>query len=87
LNKEIANFARLSFHNQLIADFMKGNADSSMKGKEVFGATNTPHLGNPGTDVTNPATFGVIASTLNLAGRGTGSGGEQQLWFAGKLLF
>jgi hypothetical protein len=54
---------------------------------EVFGVTNTPHLGNPGTDVTNPSTFGVITSTLNLAGRGTGSGGERQFRFAGKVMF
>jgi hypothetical protein len=54
---------------------------------EVFGVTNTPHLGNPGTDITDPSTFGVITSTLNLAGRGSGLGGERQVWFAGKLLF
>jgi hypothetical protein len=54
---------------------------------EMFGVTNTPHLNNPGTDVTNPATFGVITSTLNLAGRGTGTGGERQVWFGAKLIF
>ena len=54
---------------------------------EVFGVTNTPHYNNPGTDVTNTATFGVIASTLNLAGRGSGFGGERQFWFAGKVIF
>jgi len=54
---------------------------------EVNGLTNTPHLNNPGTDVTNTATFGVITSTLNLAGRGTGTGGERQFWFGGKLIF
>ena len=27
---------------------------------EMFGVTNTPHFANPGTDVTNTATFGVI---------------------------
>jgi hypothetical protein len=54
---------------------------------EMFGATNTPHYNNPGTDVTNPATFGVITSTLNLAGRGSGTGGERQVWFAAKVIF
>lgn len=54
---------------------------------EMFGVTNTPHLGNPGIDVTNPATFGVITSTLNLAGRGTGTGGERQVWFGAKVIF
>ncbi|MBO0857029.1 MAG: TonB-dependent receptor [Chloracidobacterium sp.] len=54
---------------------------------EMFGATNTPHFANPGTAITNPATFGVITSTLNLAGRGTGTGGERQVWFTGKVTF
>jgi hypothetical protein len=54
---------------------------------EMFGVTNTPHYNNPGVDVTNPATFGVITSTLNLAGRGAGTGGERVVWFAGKLIF
>jgi Carboxypeptidase regulatory-like domain/TonB dependent receptor len=54
---------------------------------EMFGVTNTPHFGNPGTDITNPNTFGVITNTLNLAGRGTGTGGERQVWFAAKVMF
>src|SRR6266542_799791 len=54
---------------------------------EMFGVTNTPHLNNPGTDVTNTATFGVITSTLNLAGRGTVTGGERQVWFGAKVIF
>ena len=54
---------------------------------EMFGVTNTPHYNNPGTDPTNPATFGVITSTLNAAGRGTGTGGERQTWFAAKVMF
>jgi hypothetical protein len=54
---------------------------------EMFGATNTPHYGLPGLDVTNPATFGVITTTLNTAGRGTGTGGERQTWLAAKLMF
>lgn len=54
---------------------------------EMFGLTNTPHYGNPGTDVTNAATFGVITSTLNLAGRGTGTGGERQTWFSARVTF
>jgi hypothetical protein len=54
---------------------------------EMYGVTNTPHLNNPGTDPTNPATFGVITQTLSSAGRGTGTGGERQTWFAGKILF
>ncbi|MGA2262220.1 MAG: TonB-dependent receptor [Acidobacteriota bacterium] len=54
---------------------------------EVFGVTNTPHYGNPGVDVTNTAQFGVITSTLNLAGRGSGLGGERQFWFSGKVTF
>ncbi|HKQ74427.1 MAG TPA: TonB-dependent receptor [Blastocatellia bacterium] len=54
---------------------------------EMFGATNTPRFANPGTDVANPSTFGVITSTLNLSGRGFGTGGERQVWFAGKVMF
>jgi hypothetical protein len=54
---------------------------------EMFGVTNTPHLAAPGFDVTDTANFGVIRSTVNLAGRGTGTGGERQVWFAGKLMF
>jgi hypothetical protein len=54
---------------------------------EVFGVTNTPHYANPNVDVTNTSTFGVITQTLNLAGRGTGTGGERQFWFAGKFIF
>jgi hypothetical protein len=54
---------------------------------EMFGVTNTPHFNNPGVDPTNASTFGVITSTLNLAGRGTGTGGERQVWFAGRVTF
>ena len=54
---------------------------------EMFGVTNTPHLNNPGVDVTNASTFGVITSTLNAAGRGSGTGGERQTWFAAKVIF
>jgi hypothetical protein len=54
---------------------------------EMFGATNTPHYQNPGTDPTNASTFGVITSTFSTAGRGTGSGGERWTWFALKLIF
>jgi hypothetical protein len=54
---------------------------------EMFGATNTPHYGNPGVDVTNTATFGVITGTLNTAGRGSGTGGERQTWVAAKVTF
>jgi Carboxypeptidase regulatory-like domain/TonB dependent receptor len=54
---------------------------------EMFGATNTPHFGNPGTNPAAPETFGIITSTLNLAGRGTGTGGERQVFFAAKLTF
>jgi hypothetical protein len=54
---------------------------------EMFGATNTPHYGNPGVDVTNAATFGVITSTLNAAGRGSGTGGERQTFFSGRVTF
>jgi hypothetical protein len=53
---------------------------------EMFGATNTPHYANPVTDPTN-VNFGVITGTLNLAGRGTGTGGERQVWFSGKVSF
>jgi hypothetical protein len=56
-------------------------------GAEMFGVTNTPHYGNPGTDVTNTATFGVITSTLNLAGRGSGTGGERGTVFAARVTF
>jgi len=54
---------------------------------EMFGATNTPHFANPGTNPASPETFGVITNTLNLAGRGTGTGGERQVWFAAKVTF
>ena len=54
---------------------------------EMFGATNTPHYNNPGTDVTVPSTFGVITSTLTTAGRGTGTGGERQAWLAARVSF
>jgi Carboxypeptidase regulatory-like domain/TonB dependent receptor len=54
---------------------------------EMFGVTNTPHFGNPGTDINNPNTFGVITQTLNLAGRGSGTGGERQVWFGAKVMF
>jgi hypothetical protein len=54
---------------------------------EMFGLTNTPHYANPGVDPTNPATFGVITSILNTAGRGTGTGGERQTWFSGRVMF
>jgi hypothetical protein len=51
------------------------------------GLTNTPHYGNPGTDVTHTATFGVILGTLNLAGRGTGTGGERQTRYSARVTF
>jgi hypothetical protein len=54
---------------------------------EMFGVTNTPHYNNPGTDVTNTGTFGVITGTLNLAGRGSGLGGERQTWFSARVMF
>jgi hypothetical protein len=54
---------------------------------EMFGATNTPHYNNPGTDITVPSTFGVITSTFSTAGRGTGSGGERWTWFGAKVTF
>jgi hypothetical protein len=54
---------------------------------EMFGATNTPHYNNPGTDPTVASTFGVITSTWSTAGRGTGSGGERWTWVAAKLIF
>jgi hypothetical protein len=54
---------------------------------EMFGVTNTPHFANPGTNISDPATFGVITNTLNLAGRGTGTGGERQVWFGAKVMF
>ncbi len=54
---------------------------------EMFGATNTPHYNNPGLDVTNANTFGVITSTLNSAGRGSGTGGERQSFFSARVNF
>jgi hypothetical protein len=54
---------------------------------EMFGVTNTPHLNIPGTDVTSASTFGVITSTLSSAGRGTGTGGERQTFFSGRIMF
>ena len=43
---------------------------------EFFGATNTPHFGNPQTNITS-STFGQITSST----------GQRQIWFAGKLIF
>jgi len=43
---------------------------------EWFGATNTPHFGNPNTTVTS-STFGQINSST----------GQRQIWFAGILSF
>ncbi len=43
---------------------------------EWFGATNTPHFGNPNTTVTSNA-FGQISSST----------GQRQIWFAGVLNF
>ena len=54
---------------------------------EMFGATNTPHLAAPGLTSTDANTFGVVTGTLNLAGRGNGTGGERQTWFSAKLIF
>lgn len=54
---------------------------------EMFGATNTPHYNNPGLDVTNATQFGVITSTLNSAGRGSGTGGERQTFLAARVNF
>jgi len=54
---------------------------------EMVGTTNTPHLGAPGLDVTNTATFGVITQTLNTAGRGASTGGERQTWLSAHITF
>jgi hypothetical protein len=54
---------------------------------EMFGATNTPHLAASGFDVTDTANFGVIRGTATTAGRGTGTGGERQVWLAGRFSF
>jgi hypothetical protein len=55
---------------------------------EAFSVTNTPHFSNPGTSWTSGSTtFGVITSTLNLAGQLPGSGGERWLWVSAKLIF
>jgi len=55
---------------------------------EAFSVTNTPHFSNPGTSwAPNSTTFGVVTSTLNLAGQLPGSGGERWWWFAAKLMF
>jgi hypothetical protein len=43
---------------------------------EWFGATNTPHFGNPNTTATSNA-FGQISSST----------GQRQIWFAGVLSF
>jgi len=44
---------------------------------EWFNSTNTPRFGNPGTNIANAATFGVITSASN----------ERQIWFGGKFTF
>ncbi len=55
---------------------------------EAFSVTNTAHFANPGAGWNSGSTtFGVISSTLNLAGQLPGSGGERWLWFALKLIF
>jgi hypothetical protein len=77
------------FFNLDVGLFRDFNITESVKFQfrmEMFGATNTPRYANPNTDVTSP-NFGVITNTLNLSGRGFGTGGERQVWFAGKVTF
>jgi hypothetical protein len=71
----------------LFRDFKLTEALKLQFRAEGFSITNTPHLNNPGTNVTTPSTFGVITSTFNPAGQMPGSGGERWFWFAMKLMF
>jgi hypothetical protein len=53
----------------------------------AFGVTNTPHFGNPTSDL-NSSNFGKITSTLAVTNASLGgSGGERQWWFGGRITF
>jgi hypothetical protein len=53
----------------------------------AFGLTNTPHFGNPTSDI-NSGTFGIVTGELATSNASLGgSGGERQLWFGGKFIF
>jgi hypothetical protein len=53
----------------------------------VFGLTNTPHFGNPTSDI-NSSSFGNVAGELTTSNASLGgSGGERQWWFGGKFIF
>lgn len=55
---------------------------------DAFGVTNTPHFNTPNANISSPANFGVVTSTLVTTNASLGgSGGQRQWWFAGKLLF
>jgi len=72
---------------RLFRSFKFGERLKLWIGADMFGVTNTPHYGNPGTDPSNASTFGIITSTLNLAGRGSGGGGERATVFGARLTF
>ncbi|MGD0358646.1 MAG: TonB-dependent receptor [Terracidiphilus sp.] len=53
----------------------------------VFGLTNTPHFGNPTSDI-NSSSFGKVTGELATSNASLGgSGGERQWWFGGKFIF
>ncbi len=53
----------------------------------VIGVTNTPHFGNPTSDINN-SNFGKITGSLATTNTSLGgSGGEREFLFGGKLVF
>jgi len=53
----------------------------------AFGLTNTPHFGNPTSDL-NSSNFGKVSSTISVSNASLGgSGGEREFFFGGKLIF
>jgi len=54
---------------------------------QAIGVTNTPHFGNPDSNITD-ANFGkVTGETATSNASLGGSGGERQWWFGGKFIF
>jgi hypothetical protein len=54
---------------------------------QAIGLTNTPHFGNPDSNITD-ANFGKVTGEVATANASLGgSGGERQWWFGGKLIF
>jgi hypothetical protein len=53
----------------------------------VYGLTNTPHFGNPTSDI-NSSTFGMVTGELTTTNASLGgSQGERMWYFGGKFIF